>query len=67
MWENLETIPSSSHQVVRILQDFNSAAAEWTKLYKPIQTLETYPDCDDFDEYKYTFKMIEKYLIENIR
>lgn len=51
----------------RLDQHFNSTGAEWTKKYKPLQILQIIPDCDDFDEDKYTLKCMEQYGINNVR
>ena len=41
--------------------------AEWTRRYPPINIIEQYEQCDDFDEDKYTIKTMEKYGINNVR
>jgi len=51
----------------RIEQHFNSSGSQWTKKYKPIKILELKPNCDDYDEDKYTLKFMEKYGINNVR
>jgi hypothetical protein len=51
----------------RLDQHFNSSGSQWTKKYKPIKVLEVIPNCDDFDEDKYTLKFMEKYGINNVR
>ena len=51
----------------RLEQHFNSIGSNWTKKYKPIKVVEIIPDCDDFDEDKYTLKYMEKYGINNVR
>lgn len=40
---------------------------DWITKYKPIKIIELIPDCDLFDEDKYTLKYIEKKGIENVR
>jgi hypothetical protein len=35
--------------------------------YKPIEPLELIPNCDDYDEDKYTRKYMDKYGIDNVR
>ena len=37
------------------------------KKYNPKKVIEIIPDCDKFDEDKYTLKYMEKYGIENVR
>lgn len=40
---------------------------EWTKVYKPIKIIEIIPNCDDYDEDKYTRIYMDKYGINNVR
>ena len=47
----------------RINTHFNASGCSWTKKYKPKQMTALYPDCDDFDEDKYTLKYMKKYVI----
>jgi hypothetical protein len=51
----------------RIEQHFQSGGAIWTKKYKPLNVLEIIPDCDDYDEDKYTRRCMDKYGIDNVR
>jgi hypothetical protein len=51
----------------RLENHFNSNGSAWTKKYKPIKVIELLPDCDDYDEDKYTKKYMAKYGIENVR
>lgn len=51
----------------RIETHFTNNGAEWTKLHKPIKILELVPNCDDYDEDKYTYKYMDKYGIDNVR
>ena len=51
----------------RLEQHFNSFGSQWTKKYKPAKILELLPNCDDYDEDKYTIKYMEKYGINNVR
>ena len=51
----------------RIEKHFNSNGSEWTKLYKPLKILELIPNCDNYDEDKYTIKYMDKYGINNVR
>lgn len=46
---------------------FNSNGSEWTKLHKPLNIVEVIPDCDDYDEDKYTIQYMNKYGINNVR
>ena len=38
----------------RIESHFNSNGSYWTKKYKPIRLYQLIPNCDDYDEDKYT-------------
>ena len=51
----------------RLDSHFNSNGSAWTQLYKPIKILEIIPNCDDYDEDKYTRKYMDKYGINNVR
>ncbi len=45
----------------------NGTGCEWTKRYKYVDTVEVLPNCDSFDEDKYTAMYMEKYGIDNVR
>lgn len=51
----------------RLEQHFNSNGSTWTKKYKPTIVIELIPNCDDYDEDKYTIKYMEQYGINNVR
>jgi hypothetical protein len=51
----------------RLDSHFNSNGSAWTKLYKPIKIVELIPNCDDYDEDKYTRMFMDKYGIDNVR
>ena len=51
----------------RLDNHFNSNGSAWTMKYKPIKLLELIPNCDDYDEDKYTRKYMDKYGIDNVR
>lgn len=51
----------------RLDSHFNSNGSAWTKLYKPIKMVEIIPNCDDYDEDKYTRIFMDKYGIDNVR
>lgn len=38
----------------RILDHFKGGGSIWTKKYEPVKIIEKIPDCDDYDEDKYT-------------
>lgn len=46
---------------------FTHNGTEWTKLNRPLKILELIPNCDDYDEEKYTYKYMDKYGIDNVR
>ncbi len=51
----------------RLGSHFNSNGSAWTKKYKPIKMVELIPNCDDYDEDKYTRIFMDKYGINNVR
>jgi hypothetical protein len=51
----------------RLDNHFNSNGSAWTMKYKPIELLELIPNCDHYDEDKYTRKYMDKYGIDNVR
>jgi len=65
--DNKYYIGKTSNLSLRLDQHFNSSGSEYTKKYKPIRLYELIPDCDDYDEDKYTLKYIKKFGIDNVR
>lgn len=51
----------------RLESHFCEGGSVWTTIYNPIQVVELIPDCDDYDEDKYTRKYMDKYGIDNVR
>ncbi len=51
----------------RINDHFNSNGSSWTQKYKPINLIEVIPNCDDFDEDKFTIQYMDKFGIDNVR
>lgn len=51
----------------RISSHINSYGSSWTKIHKPIRVIEVVPNCDNFDEDKYTLKYMKIYGIDNVR
>jgi hypothetical protein len=60
-------IGKTSNPYFRFDNHFAHNGSEWTKQHKPINILELIPDCDDYDEDKYTYKYMDKYGIDNVR
>jgi len=52
---------------VRIEDHRTGNGSFWTKKYKPLNIVETIPDCDGFDEDKYVLKYMAKHGIDNVR
>ena len=51
----------------RLIEHFNSGGSAWTKKYKPVKILQILPNCDDYDEDKYTKIYMDKHGINNVR
>ena len=51
----------------RVQEHFNGTGSAWTKRYHPVRLVISYPNCDHFDEDKYTKKYMSKYGIDNVR
>ena len=51
----------------RFESHFNNNGCHWTQIYKPIKIINIIPNCDSYDEDKYTLKYMEKYGINNVR
>lgn len=51
----------------RLDDHFSNNGSSWTKKYKPLQIQELIPDCDKYDEDKWTIKYMKKYGIDNVR
>jgi hypothetical protein len=60
-------IGKTNNPQFRLETHFNSNGSEWTKIYKPLKVLEIKPNCDDYDEDKYTRIYMDKYGIDNVR
>ena len=60
-------IGKTSNPNFRLKQHFNSFGSYWTRKYKPLKIIKTIPDCDDFDEDKYTIKYMSTYGLQNVR
>jgi hypothetical protein len=51
----------------RLKDHFNIRGSKWTKLHKPIKLLQLIPNCDNYDEDKYTLIYMDRYGIDNVR
>ena len=60
-------IGKTNNPQFRLDSHFNSNGSAWTKKYKPIKVIELLPDCDEYDEDKYTRKYMDKYGMDNVR
>jgi hypothetical protein len=60
-------IGKTNNPTFRLENHFGSNGSAWTKKYKPTKVLELIPDCDDYDEDKYTRKYMDKYGMDNVR
>lgn len=65
--KNKYYIGKTNNPHFRIKNHFNSNGSFWTKKYKPLKILELIPNCDNFDEDKYTKIYMSKYGIDNVR
>ncbi len=60
-------IGKTTNPQFRLNQHFNSTGSAWTTKYKPLKVIKIIPDCDNFDEDKYTKQYMLKYGIQNVR
>lgn len=60
-------VGSSKSPYKRIINHFNNQGSQWTKRYKPLEIIEVIPDCDLYDEDKYTRKYMDKFGVDNVR
>jgi len=60
-------IGKTSNPEFRINQHFNKDGSMWTRKYRPIRLYSLIPDCDNFDEDKYTKIYMKKFGINNVR
>jgi hypothetical protein len=60
-------IGKTNNPEFRLNKHFDNNGSAWTKLYNPINVVEVIPNCDDYDEDKYTKIYMDKYGIENVR
>lgn len=60
-------IGKTTNPSTRIANHCNSSGSEWTKRYNPVRVVEMIPNCDAFDEDKYTKIYMQKHGIDNVR
>ena len=60
-------VGKTTNPELRIDSHFMDDGSAWTKKYKPIEILKIIPNCDKYDEDKYTKKYMDKYGIDNVR
>ena len=65
--QNKYYVGKTENSNFRIKNHFNAEGSSWTKKYPPIELLQLIPDCDNFDEDKYTKIYMNEYGIENVR
>lgn len=65
--QNKYYIGKTSNPKFRLGQHFNCSGSAWTTKYQPVKVIELVPNCDNFDEDKYTLKYMSVYGIENVR
>ena len=60
-------IGKTNNPQFRINNHYYGNGSQWTNIYKPIEMVEIIPDCDKYDEDKYTIKYMDIYGIDNVR
>ena len=58
-------IGKTTNPKIRLDNHFDLNGSKWTQKYTPLNIQEIIPDCEDFDEDKYTLKYMNKYGIDN--
>lgn len=65
--KNKYYVGKTNNSKFRLEQHFKISGSIWTRKYKPLKVLEIIPNCDNFDEDKYTLIYMEKFGINNVR
>lgn len=65
--DNKFYIGKTENPQFRLNNHFNYNGSAWTKKYKPIKVLKLIPDCNNFDEDRYTKEYMSKKGINNVR
>jgi len=52
---------------IRISDHFKCNGCAWTQEYKPVKIINIIPNCDNYDEDKYTLQYMQRYGIDNVR
>lgn len=65
--QNKFYIGKTNNPNFRLKDHNNGNGSTWTKKYNPIKLVELIPNCDDFDEDKYTLKYMDLVGIDNVR
>ena len=60
-------VGKTTNPLFRLEQHFNNNGSAWTKKYKPINIIELIPNCDEYDEDKFTIKYMKLHGIDNVR
>ena len=65
--KNKYYIGKTNNPSFRIEEHNTGSGSAWTQKYKPVSLLQLIPNCDDYDEDKYTKMYMDKYGIDNVR
>lgn len=65
--DNKYYIGKTTNPKFRITNHCNKQGSKWTSKYNPVKLIELIPDCDNYDEDKYTLLYMKKYGIDNVR
>ena len=57
----------TKHKEIRLKDHFSGRGCIFTRKYKPEKVLQTFYNCDEYDEDKYLFKVMDLYGIDNTR